>query len=75
MVKVFGEARPYEAYLFANHRANRLKILIHDRIGIWLAVRRLHQDHFIWPRERSAPLSSDPGPVRVLGIEAALAAP
>lgn len=49
VVKVFGEARPHHAYLFANARANRLKVLVHDGIGIWLAARRLHQGRFIWP--------------------------
>jgi transposase len=57
VVKVFGEARPHKAYLFANRRATRIKILVHDGIGIWLAVRRLQQGHFVWPRAGSAPLS------------------
>jgi transposase len=48
VVKVFGAARPHHAYLFANRRANRIKILVHDGIGIWLAARRLHQGKFIW---------------------------
>ena len=30
VVKVFGGARPHHAYLFANARANRMKVLIHD---------------------------------------------
>ena len=30
-----------ETYLFANKRANRMKVLVHDGIGIWLAARRL----------------------------------
>lgn len=50
VVQVFGEARPHHAYLFANRRANRLKILVHDGIGIWLAVRRLNQGGFVWPQ-------------------------
>lgn len=49
VVAVFGAAHPHHAYLFANKRANRLKILVHDGIGIWLAARRLHQGKFIWP--------------------------
>ena len=49
VVKVFGAAHPNQAYLFANRRANRMKVLVHDGIGIWLAARRLHQGHFIWP--------------------------
>jgi transposase len=57
VVKVFGEARPHEAYLFANRRANRIKILVHDGFGLWLAVRRLNQGHFVWPRGTSARVS------------------
>lgn len=49
VITVFGAARPHHAYLFANRRANRLKILVHDGIGIWLASRRLHQGRFVWP--------------------------
>ena len=49
VVSVFGAARPHHAYLFANRRANRLKVLVHDGIGFWLAARRLHQGHFVWP--------------------------
>ncbi|MBK7509471.1 MAG: IS66 family insertion sequence element accessory protein TnpB [Comamonadaceae bacterium] len=43
VVDVFGAAQPHTAYIFANKRANRLKILVHDGFGIWLAARRLHQ--------------------------------
>ena len=49
VVSVFGAARPHHAYLFANRRANRMKVLVHDGIGIWLAARRLHEGRFIWP--------------------------
>ena len=49
VVAVFGAAHPHHAYLFANRRANRIKILVHDGIGIWLAARRLHQGKFFWP--------------------------
>jgi transposase len=48
VVSVFGAAQPHHAYVFANKRANRLKILVHDGIGIWLAARRLHQGKFVW---------------------------
>lgn len=49
VVLVFGAAHPHTAYLFANRRANRMKALVHDGIGIWLAARRLHQGGFVWP--------------------------
>ena len=54
VIAVFGAAHPHHAYLFANKRANRIKILVHDGIGIWLAARRLHQGSFVWPRESDA---------------------
>jgi transposase len=49
VIKVFGAAHPHTAYLFANTRANRMKVLVHDGIGFWLAARRLHRGHFVWP--------------------------
>lgn len=45
---------PHHAYLFANKRANRMKLLVHDGIGIWLAARRLHQGKFAWPAPGNA---------------------
>lgn len=42
VVAVFGAAQPHCAYLFTNCRANRMKVLVHDGLGIWLAARRLH---------------------------------
>ncbi len=55
VVRVFGEARAHHAYLFANRRYNRIKVLVHDGIGIWLCARRLHQGRFIWASAGSAP--------------------
>jgi transposase len=51
VVKVFGAARPHHAYLFANRRANRMKVLVHDGIGVWLAARRLNRGRFTWPQD------------------------
>ena len=48
VVTVFGAARPHHAYVFANQRATRMKILVHDGVGLWLAARRLHQGKFVW---------------------------
>ena len=42
VVAVFGAAKPHCAYLFANRRATRMKVLVHDGIGIGLAARRLN---------------------------------
>jgi len=57
VVATFGAAHPHHAYLFANRRANRIKILVHDGIGVWLAARRLHQGKFIWPMAAGANLA------------------
>lgn len=48
VVKVFGAAKPHHAYLFANKPATRMKVLVYDGIGIWLAARRLNRGRFIW---------------------------
>jgi transposase len=46
VVNVFGQAHPHHAYLFANRRCNRMKVLVHDGIGVWLALRRLNAGKF-----------------------------
>lgn len=51
VVAVFGSARPHHAYLFANKRANRIKVLVHDGIGMWLVARRLNRGRFVWAEE------------------------
>lgn len=48
VVTVFGAAHPHHAYLFTNRRANRMKVLVHDGIGVWLAARRLNVGKFVW---------------------------
>jgi len=54
VIAVFGAAKPHCAYLFANRRATRMKVLVHDGFGIWLAARRLNQGKFHWPSIRMA---------------------
>lgn len=71
VVQVFGAAHPHTAYLFANRRANRMKVLVHDGIGIWLAARRLHQGRFVWPTSpgaRQLTISSSQLDALVLGL-------
>lgn len=69
VVRVFGEARPHHAYLFANRRATRLKVLVHDGFGLWLCARRLHQGKFSWPMVgTSVSLTSEQLQVLVLGL-------
>lgn len=52
VIAVFGTAKLHCAYLFANRRANRMKVLVHDGVGIGLAARRLNQGKFHWSRIR-----------------------
>lgn len=70
VVSVFGAARPHHAYLFANRRANRMKVLVHDGIGVWLAARRLNSGKFVWPRDaaNTASLSRAQFDALVLGL-------
>lgn len=49
---MFGAAQQHRAYLFANRRANRMKVLVHDGFGVWLAARRLNQGKLHWPGSR-----------------------
>jgi transposase len=51
VLNVFVAARPHHAYQFANRRANRMKVLVHDGIGVWLAASRLNSGRFVWPRD------------------------
>jgi transposase len=53
VVQVFGSAQAYHGYLFANARATRIKLLVHDGFGVWRAARRLNAGRFVWPREAS----------------------
>ena len=50
VVQVFGTARAHHGYLFANARANHIKLLAHDGFGVWCAARRLNTGSFVWPR-------------------------
>ena len=71
VVRVFGEARAHHAYLFANRRCNRIKVLVHDGIGIWLCARRLHQGRFILASTESGPhltISSEQLQALLLGL-------
>jgi transposase len=39
------------AFVFRNAASNRIKVLLWDGNGVWLCQRRLHQGHFIWPKQ------------------------
>ena len=46
-------AQAHHAYVFANRRADRLKVLVYDGAGMWLCTRRLQVGSFAWPHEAS----------------------
>jgi transposase len=50
-------AQAHHAYIFANRRADRLKVLVYDGAGFWLCTRRLQAGSFAWPREASGSMS------------------
>ena len=54
VVQVFGCAQAHHGYLFANARATRIKLLVHDGFGVWCAARRLNDGRFVWPHEAPA---------------------
>ena len=55
-VQVFGSAQAHHGYVFANARATRVKLLVHDGFGVWCAARRLNIGGFAWPREAAPEL-------------------
>lgn len=70
VIAVFGSAQPHHAYVFANRRATRMKVLVHDGIGVWLAARRLHRGKFVWaaPSTTHWPLQTEQLQALVLGL-------
>ena len=41
-------AQAHHAYVFANRRADRLKVLVKGGAGMWLCTRRLQTGSFDW---------------------------
>ena len=60
VVQAFGSAQAHHGYLFANARATRIKLLVHDGFGVWCAARRLNAGRFAWPRQVGAGAGSAP---------------
>ena len=50
-------AQPHHAYVFANRRADRLKVLVYDGVGMWLCTRRLQAGSFAWPGEAAGSMT------------------
>ena len=48
VVNTLGQARAHHGYMFANARATRIKLLVHDGFGVWCASRRLNAGRFVW---------------------------
>ena len=73
VVQVFGAAQAHHGYLFANARASRIKLLVHDGFGVWCAARRLNAGRFEWPRAGATPaapmtLSKDQFDALIVGL-------
>jgi len=71
VVQVFGAAQAHHGYLFANARATRIRLLMHDGFGVWCAARRLNAGSFVWPRHGGAAcvsLTRDQFDALVLGL-------
>ncbi|MDE2430153.1 MAG: IS66 family insertion sequence element accessory protein TnpB [Burkholderiales bacterium] len=59
------------AYAFRNRGGNRIKLLIYDRTGFWLLIKRLEQDRFAWPRRPQAVMELTAQPLPGCGADAA----
>ena len=54
VVNTLGKAQAHHGYLFANARASRIKLVVHDGFGVWCATRRLHTGQFAWVQRQTA---------------------
>jgi transposase len=69
VVSVFGSAQPHHAYVFLNRRCDRMKTLVSDGFGVWLAARRLHEGSFVRGAiEANSPLTRAQFDALVLGL-------
>jgi len=68
IIAVFGAAQPHTAYAFANARASRMKVLVHDGFGLWMCTRRLHSGSLHWPDGAQSQLQLSPAQWQALTI-------
>ena len=43
-------------FAFCNRRRDRIRLLLYDRSGFWLMMKRLEADRFAWPRGPKQPV-------------------
>ncbi|WP_070471048.1 IS66 family insertion sequence element accessory protein TnpB, partial [Oligella sp. HMSC09E12] len=68
-IQCFGQVAPHEAYVFMNRTHTLLKLLMHDALGSWLCVRRLHEGRFHGAGSRMNPaLSAEQLQALALGL-------
>jgi transposase len=41
-------------FVFRNRRCDRVKLLVWERNGFWLLLKRLEAERFVWPRDPAA---------------------
>ncbi len=42
----------HAVFVFHNRRSNRARLVLYDRSGFWLMIKRLEADRFCWPRQQ-----------------------
>ncbi len=70
VVQTIGAAHAHHGYVFANARATRIKLLVHDGFGVWCAARRLNAGGFVWPGEAAGPTTTTPLPLTQIQFDA-----
>ncbi|MBU9370032.1 IS66 family insertion sequence element accessory protein TnpB [Burkholderia multivorans] len=53
-------------FAFHNRKKDRVKLLLYDRAGFWLMMKRLEADRFTWPRRQQAVIELTPAQLHML---------
>ena len=76
VVHALGSARAHHGYLFANVRATRIKLLVHDGFGVWCRPKTQRRPLRVAEREQRCDAAVfDAGAVRCAGGGTGLGAP